>query len=387
MMLLLAAGAETATSSVAPHVELLTMGRGGYLYSYWGHAALRVVRPGGEDLAYNFGGLDAEEDVWSLLRRGHTLAFPYRTTFADLLATYSGEDRTITRRTLALSPKEAEALAAHLANLTSGPGRAKYVYDHFHDNCATRIADELDRALEGKLRAASTDRAPGTFRTRALQPIRGHPLLYVALDLAMSSAADRPITRFETAFQVEGLAALLEATKLPRSATTAGALAEGVPLASAPTDLYRSVHFDDDRPWTWPWIDVYLFFGVPAALLAFFAPRLGARLLGLTFGLLGLGLAILSATTSYDFLSRSWDVLVLPPTHVLLALAPGRLDRLLAAYLRVHAGILAALLAASSAGLVAPAIGPALGLALPLGLVLAVRIGPRLRVTRTRQVA
>src|SRR5438874_80758 len=100
------APAEVATSSAAaaaPRIELITLGPGGYLYSYWGHTALRVFDPrDGSDSAYNFGAVDFGEGALSRMLRGYVEAFVVRTSFAELLASYSGEDRTIRRRILAL---------------------------------------------------------------------------------------------------------------------------------------------------------------------------------------------------------------------------------------------------------------------------------------------
>ncbi|MCK6547412.1 DUF4105 domain-containing protein [Myxococcota bacterium] len=352
----------TSTTARAPRIELVTMGRGGYLYSYWGHAALRVTDPrDGSDRAYNFGGVELGDGMIGVIRDGIVRGYVYETSFSELLATYAGEDRTITLQGLALDPVQSTRLAERLRALVAGE-RSHYAYHHFDDNCTTRIAEELDRVLDGHLRAMGRAPAAGTWRTRALRPMHEHPWLYVGLDLAYTSVTDRPVTLWDTAFLPSGLAAFLGTASVG-----------GARLASGARDVFRSIGFADETRWAWPWVRLYVLFTFPLCVVALVRPRLAARIHGLVLGLTGLALAALWIVSPYDFFRGNWNLLVLPPTHLALVAGWGseRGARLRDRYLVAHLGLLGLLAAASSAGVIVQAIGPALGLALPPAAVLA----------------
>lgn len=364
-------GTEPATDSdaaAAPAIELITIGPGTYLYSLWGHTALRVIDPrDSSDSAYNFGGVDLSEGFFLRMMRGYVRAFVFKSTFAELLAGYSGEDRTITRRALELTAAQATALADRLRLESSGE-RTYYAYHHFYDNCSTRVADEIDRATGGQLSRETATPAPGTYRSRVLRQVRGETMLYVALDLSYSSVVDGPMTRWQTGFLCEALGQL------------SGDLhVDGRPLVKVERPLYRSLSIDPDSRWTWPWIKIYILFVGPLCLLALARPRAGAMIFGLVAGTLGTLLVVLWIGTTYDFFHGNWNVLTLPPAHLGLALSAvrrawwqdPRWARLRRGYLLVHSAILIALLVASASGSLVQAIGPALGLALPPALILA----------------
>src|SRR5688572_20012355 len=161
--------------------------------------------------------------------RGYVEAFGSSGTFADVLVQYSGEDRTIVRRILDLSPSQVATLA-HRLEVLSPRARSTYRYHHFRDNCSTRLADLLDEALGHRLSALHTSPAEGTFRTRVLAPVRSQLFLYAALDTSYSAVVDRPISRWETTFLPEGFGELVDATEF-----------DGRPFVRASFEAYRSL--------------------------------------------------------------------------------------------------------------------------------------------------
>lgn len=364
------AGTSTVAAERPPTIELITMGPGGYLYSYWGHSALRVVDPrDGSDVAYNYGGIDWGEDDLARMMRGYVRAFMFVTPFPEVLAGYSGEDRTITRRPLALTPAVARALADRLKAASSAP-RSEYAYHHFYDNCTTRIRDELDHALSGALARLGAERVAGTFRSRVLRPAREHVLLYALLDLSYSGVVDRPITAWDAAFLGGGLEALLERPG-----------EDGARLAPDAHDVFRSIGFDETARWSWPWVLIYTLFVAPLCLFAAWRPELAARLYGLIAGALGLLFVALWTGSTYDFFRGNWNVLILTPLHLLLVVAGRSRRGLVELALGLHLLVLLGLACARGLGLLVQVIDPALGLAIPptLCLVLSLR--------RTRPIA
>ncbi|MBK6685885.1 MAG: hypothetical protein IPG45_15540 [Deltaproteobacteria bacterium] len=110
---------------------------------------------------------------------------------------------------------------------------------------------------------------------------------------------------------------------------------------------------------------------LPLLLLLAFRPRWGLLIYGIGAGVLGTALLLLWLGTTYDFVARNLNLLVLPPTHLLWPfLRPDRQR----AYGSLHLVILLALLGASWAGAVEQDVsGPlSLGLALTAGVWLRV---------------
>jgi len=374
LTLWLALAAATSTSSAAasaPTIELVTLAPGDALYSLWGHSAIRVIeRDPTRDVAYNFGSIDFSGDVWARMLTGHVEAYVVSAPYHLMARVYRDEGRSIVRRPLALRPDEARGLADALAARAKGAA-SRYRYHHFEDNCATQVADMIDEAVGGALSAATSSVAQTTVRALALEPIRHRALLYVVVDTLLTGAVDRPMPRWDITFLPWGIEQIVDTVPHP----------QGGPLAAPPIVDFMGHREADRGQWTWPWVKVYLLFVLP--LLAVFVrfPRAGAAIWCLVAGAAGVLVTLGWAATTYDFLADNWNVLVLPPTH-LLALAVvlrgrwlerPRLRLLLSAYAVGHLVTLAALTAGRITGTVDQAIDPMLGLALGPALAMVLR--------------
>jgi hypothetical protein len=345
-----------------PRIEVITMGPGPYLYSFWGHSAIRVVDPAGDDRVYNFGSVDFSGNFFLRMMRGEVEAFVGVSSFEATARTYIAEDRTLTRRILDLTPAQTASIAAHLERYTRGE-RHRYIYHHFKDNCVTRVGDEIDRAVGGVLsKEARTQITERTFREEAVDQLARNGLWAVAVDLAIAGATDRPITVWEQAFLPKRFDELLDRATI-----------DGRPLVKETIDVYRSKTIDEDEEWTWPWIHVYLFILLPICAVIFWRPRLGARVFGGLIGALGVCVFVLWAGTNYDFTVHNFNVLVFPPTHFGLVFLKKATARV---YAFGHAILLVLLGAVHFAGLIDQSIGPAIAFALPPAVLLALLLTP-----------
>lgn len=354
------------TVADAPRIDFITMGPGGAIYSMFGHAAIRVITPEGKDLAYNFGYVEMEQPhFWQRVLQGSLEARLETTPYSALLLQYSGEDRTITGRTLAFSPEEAREVARRLAAIAHSPDRGTYRYHHTLDNCTTRPVQLLDEVLGGTLKAAGQSRVSGTYRDRVLAHLRDRPWLYLAMDLAGSGNGDTPLTAWDATFMPEGVESLFDHTTLQG----------GVPFVRQTYVDYASVNFRGTEHWDWPWTKVYLFLLIPMLILtvALPTPRIGLGLRGLVFGLVGLASVAFWVGSEYAFYHRNWNILLFPPIELALAYWAVRTSTwrqsaqpLVTRYLRVHLGISVLLAVLFAVGFVQQAIGPMLALALPM---------------------
>ena len=359
--LLLAALTSTVTATAAPQIDLITIGVGAPMYAVFGHAALRVREADGTDTAYNFGGVDmTQPNFWLRLVRGRIHAYLDATPYSDLLLAYSAEDRTIVGRKLRFEPEIARAIADDLERIASTDER-DYLYHHILDNCTTRVAELLDRHLEGGLSAQAKHPVEGTRRDWILERIRWKPWVYLAMDLTGNGTGDLPVRAWDTIFIPEALDTIVD-----------GARFGGRPFVASEYLEYRSLSYSDPPLWDWPWLKVYLLFGLPLLLLVALRPRAGARVVGLVWGVLGLTYVGFWLFSDYAFYHANANLLVFPPTHLALLVAPAH--RHAKKYLAAHVALLVGLVIGASTGAIVQAIEPMLLLALPIEALLLYRI-------------
>lgn len=81
------------------NISLLTCGPGEYLYSLFGHSALRVTDASGQmDIIYNYGTFDFEDpDFYIKFIRGKLLYYVNAEKLKDFLYSYQLENRKIGR--------------------------------------------------------------------------------------------------------------------------------------------------------------------------------------------------------------------------------------------------------------------------------------------------
>lgn len=190
-----------------PVIELLTFGIGARIFEKFGHAAicLHYHQPEHPEICFNYGvtnfntaGTAGAVMVWNFLR--HQQKFWVEpTTLATMLAFYEGEDRDIWRQTLPITGAAARAVEARLWSDIQEDHRY-YDYDHFFDNCATRLRDMIDRATGGALSADSSTHYARTFREIGRRGLSDTPLLLVISDLITGRELDQHPTVWQAMF-------------------------------------------------------------------------------------------------------------------------------------------------------------------------------------------
>src|SRR3546814_10165023 len=135
-------------------------------FERFGHDAIVVIDPAtGAATSYNFGFFDPDEpDFISNFVHGHMRYRLQALPFADDLAYYRDVGRGVSIQWLNLSDAEATRLASALAEHAK-PENARYAYDSFTDNCATRVRDATDHHLGGSHKAKNKSPSPGNTPT------------------------------------------------------------------------------------------------------------------------------------------------------------------------------------------------------------------------------
>jgi hypothetical protein len=331
-------------------VKLVTVEPGTPLYSWWGHTAL-IVEDSllGVSRFYNYGqfSIHKEHFVGNFIQGRLWFEVGASPTERELPA-YRADNRTVRIQTLDLVPERRLAMAEFLEKNIL-PANRVYLYDHYQDNCATRVRDLLDRVVDGQLAAAGQAGGGGTLRWQTRRFTAGHPVMNWLLMYLMSGGIDRPIRRWEEMFlptELERNVATLRyldpqgRERALVSAQETWFTAEGRPPVPArpPSDLP-------------PALGLGLLLGLASAGLGWRRARGGAALgvaaralsgaweaaLGLGIGLIGAILAYMSLFTDHTvtygnrnlFLANPLHLAV-PPLAVALAAGARRAGRWLA---------------------------------------------------------
>lgn len=359
----------------APRIGVMTMQPGEVFWERFGHDAIIVDDPArGGAVSYNFGFFDmAEPDFVQNFVRGRMRYALVALPLEQDLEIYRQEGRGVRVQWLDLTDAKADSLAAALEE-NALPENARYQYDYFLDNCATRVRDALDRALDGQLGPQLAGRSQGnTYRSEAARLSRPARWMWLAFELGLGPNADQPLSRWQEAFIPMRLADALGEAK-----TSAG-----TPLVIAEEELlpHRLGPEPEARPqpllgWT--------FAGIMIGVFLWFVgrrrPRIAAAFAWVFWALCGL----VGALMLYLWLGsahwagwRNHGMLLMNPLAWLLlpgawAMLRGRIpSRRFGWLLRIVVGIAVLALPLSWLGIDLQRNGMWIGLLLPIHLALA----------------
>ena len=268
MLLALACLLMVPAAIAAPRIGVVTMQPGEIFWERFGHDAIVVDDPAaGPPVSYNFGYFDLSEPGFiGRFVRGEMEYRLVALPLAEDLAYYRDTGRGVSVQWLDLSDAEAERLAAALAE-NAKPENARYRYDYFTDNCATRVRDALDTALGGLLRQRLQPRSQGnTYRSEAVRLASPAGWMWLGFDVGLGPFADVPRSRWEDSFVPMHLADGLREIRR----------ADGRPLVASEAQLlpHRIAPEPQARPRRWvPWFVAGLLLAGAVLLAARSAPR------------------------------------------------------------------------------------------------------------------
>jgi hypothetical protein len=280
-----ALAAASPASRATPRIGVMTMQPGAIFWERFGHDAIVVEDPAtGAATSYNFGFFDPSEPGFlGNFVRGRMQYMLVTLPLQQDLETYREEGRGVSIQWLALTPAQATHLADALAE-AARPENARYRYDYFTANCATKVRDALDDALGGWLHHMIAGRSRGnTYRSEAVRLASPAPWMWLGFDIGLSRRADRQLSRWEEAFVPMRLADSLDETRLPDGRPLVASEQMLLPHRIAPQPA------ETPRPW-WPWLLAGLAIAASVLLLGTRRPRLLAGLaisFWLPCGLLG----------------------------------------------------------------------------------------------------
>ncbi len=184
-----------------PVIDLVTMGVGARIWERHGHIALCVDRGGTNVDCYNYGVADFTHPLSMAAGffRGTHSFWVAKMDPGEMLATYLYADRTIWVQPLPLNAAQKQEVIDKLEHDILDANRY-YAYDHFWDNCTTRVRDIIDHAAGGALSSMKEPTDGRTYRDLARTGFFGMRIPLLITDIAMGRVTDREPTYYERMF-------------------------------------------------------------------------------------------------------------------------------------------------------------------------------------------
>jgi hypothetical protein len=185
-----------------PVVELVTMGVGSLIWERHGHIALCVIYADERaDACYNYGIGDFGHplQMTSAFFRGANSFWAGKMDPMEMLSIYVYADRSIWVQPLPLDAAQKEKAIDALEHDVL-PQYRYYAYDHFWDNCTTRVRDVIDQATGGALSSMTASTDGRSYRDLARAGFLGMRIPLIITDIAMGRATDREPSYFERMF-------------------------------------------------------------------------------------------------------------------------------------------------------------------------------------------
>ncbi|OYX27788.1 MAG: hypothetical protein B7Z06_03415 [Flavobacteriales bacterium 32-35-8] len=183
-------------------ISVLTVGSGASLNDSFGHNGFRVKDIAkGTDLVFNYGVYDFEAPNFYLKfaqgKLNYLIGVNY---YEDFFNSYISQNRRIEEQVLNLSQTEKQKLFDYLIN-NYKPENRRYLYDFFFDNCATKIKDITNIALNNATQFNEPkDFKQQTFRELIHSNLNRNSWGCFGIDLALGSIIDRKASPEEHMF-------------------------------------------------------------------------------------------------------------------------------------------------------------------------------------------
>ena len=180
--------------------SLLTCSPGTEIYQYYGHTALLIKDlDNGQNYVFNYGLFDFNTPnfLWRFLL-GECDYLCGVTTLESFLRNYEQRGTGVREDVLNLTSEETAYLFDALKT-NSLPENATYRYDFFYDNCATRVRDQIEHCINGKIHYASSTKSQ-SLRDIVHESSMPYKWSYFGQDLLLGAQADRMASRIQQEF-------------------------------------------------------------------------------------------------------------------------------------------------------------------------------------------
>ncbi|MBP5189287.1 MAG: DUF4105 domain-containing protein [Bacteroidales bacterium] len=189
---------DTVKLDSSAYASILTCGPGDEFYETFGHSALRICDTANDvDIVFNYGMFSFDEPHFYLKFAGGQLNYYVsKQKFENFILEYHYYGRWVMEQRLRLTPTELQTLYDALTT-NALPENKYYLYDFFRDNCATRIRDKIDEALDGRSILDNSYTTPEASYRNLIYKYTNGTLLWwrLGVDLLLGSRCDKPMTK------------------------------------------------------------------------------------------------------------------------------------------------------------------------------------------------
>ncbi|WP_252723254.1 lipoprotein N-acyltransferase Lnb domain-containing protein [Pseudotamlana agarivorans] len=188
-------------------ISVLTVGPGKHLNDAFGHSGFRIKdRLSGLDVVYGYGEYDFDTPNFYLkFAQGKLNYLISKTEFNRFFQAYRYYDRSIDEQVLNLSQAEKQKLYDYLIN-NYKPENRGYLYDFFFDNCATKIKDVTNLAVNNSISFNKPEGFKDTsFRTLIQNELNRNSWGSLGIDICLGSVIDRTASPEDHMFLPENI--------------------------------------------------------------------------------------------------------------------------------------------------------------------------------------
>lgn len=174
-------------------VNVLTIGPGTQLNDAFGHSAFHIEDESQNiNLVFNYGVYDFDTpNFYTKFAQGKLNYLIGVNYFDDFMLMYKRQNRTVKSQELNLEAYQNQALFDYLLN-NYKPENRRYIYDFFYNNCATKIRDVLQEAVDETIVFHEPENfQPKTFRTLIQDNLDYNTWGSLGIDVALGSVIDQ----------------------------------------------------------------------------------------------------------------------------------------------------------------------------------------------------
>lgn len=176
-------------------ISILTIDPGASLNDAFGHSAFRIKdKTTNVDTIFDYGRFDFNAPNFYLNFAKGKLNYSIGANYySDFFESYIAQNRTIREQELNLSYAQKKRLFQYLMN-NMKPENRNYLYDFFYDNCATKIKDVTNIAVNNTI----VFRTPKNLETKTFRElihdnVNRNSWGSFGIDVALGSVIDKPI--------------------------------------------------------------------------------------------------------------------------------------------------------------------------------------------------
>jgi hypothetical protein len=200
-------------------ISVLTISPGNSLNDAFGHNAFRIKDSSiNLDVTYDYGRFDFDAPNFYLnFARGKLNYSIGSINFYDFLRFYISQNRSVKEQVLNLTQNEKQSLYNYLLE-NNKPENRDYLYEFFFDNCATKIKDVVNIALNNRVDfKAPKDLKQESFRTLIHNNLNRNSWGSLGIDVALGSVIDRKATPEEHMFLPENIHRFFEVATIKKN--------------------------------------------------------------------------------------------------------------------------------------------------------------------------